>query len=192
MALQIEDGTGKGYRAGVTIENQLMTQAEIHELQHHISRTKGQVYQAIGTHTFSSSGTKILLHIKNNDPARLMVVSYMRIQFPDSTAVVSTTFFDCGFNTLYSSNGIIITPVNMNASSGNVATVIAYDDNPTVSGAFTEFDRWYPDESMQTFNKHGSLILGLGDTIAWRLTTDQTSGFAYCRVTLMMLDKANE
>ncbi len=42
---------------------------------------------------------------------------------------------------------------------------------------------------MQVFNKHGSLILGLGDSLEWRLVTDQSSGLAYARITIMMLDR---
>jgi hypothetical protein len=192
MGLQIEDGTGQGFRTGVTAENQLLTQAETHELQHHISMNEGQVYQAIGTHTLASGGTKTILHIRNNDPARFMVVSYMRIQFPGGDGTIdAATYFDCGFNETYTSGGTEVTPVNMNASSGNVASVVAFQDNPTVGGSFAEFDRWYPDKTMQTFNKHGSLILGFDDTVSWRLITDQTTGLAYCRVTLMMLDRTN-
>ena len=190
--LQVEDGTGRGFRAGVTSENQLRTEAEIHELQHHISLNEGQVYQAIGVHTVGSAGKKVILHIRNNDPSRFMVISYMRIQYPGGDGTIdAATYFDCGLDTTYTSGGTEVTPVNMNASSGNVASVVAYDDNPTVGGSFAEFDRLYPDKTMEFFNKHGSLILGFDDTMSWRLTTDQTSGLVYARVTLMMLDRTN-
>jgi hypothetical protein len=192
MGLQIEDGTGQGYRTGVTAENQLLTQAETHELQHHISMNEGQVYQAIGTHTLSGAGTKTILHIRNNDPSRFLVVSYMRVQFPGGDGTIdAATYFDCGFDASYTSGGTQVTPVNMNASSGNVASVVAYEDDPTVGGSFAEFDRYYPDKSMEVFNKHGSLILGFDDTVSWRLTTDQITGLAYARVTLMMLNRTN-
>ena len=65
MGLQIEDGTGKGYQVQVTSENQMITQAETHELQHHISRHKGQVYQIIGEVSNLWNGTNTLLHIRN-------------------------------------------------------------------------------------------------------------------------------
>ena len=127
MGFQIEDGTGTGLRVAVTGENQLSTQAETHELQHHISLNKGQVYQAIGTHTLATSGTKTILHIKNNDPERFLIVSYMRIQFPGGDGNIDEdTYFECGYNTIYGSGGATITPVNMNATSGNIATVTRY------------------------------------------------------------------
>jgi len=190
MGFMIEDGTGNGFRTGVTSENQLLTQAENHELQHHISITQGQVYQAIGTHTLSTSGTKTVLHINNDDASRYLVVSYMRVQFTGGGTIDENTYFQCGFDTVYNSGGGIITPVNMNAISGNVATVTAYNDNPTVTGSLSEFDRWYGDKNMEVFNKHGSIIMGLNDTIEWRLVTDQTAGVAYARVTMMMLDRS--
>jgi len=188
--LQIEDGTGKGFRVGITAENQLLTQAETHELQHHISLINGQVYQAIGTHDLSGAGTKTILHIKNNDPLRNLIVSYMRIQFPGGDGTIDgNTYFQAGFGTVYSSGGTEVIPENMNEKSGNEASVVVYGNAPTMTGTLREFDRWYADKSMMVFNKHGSLILGLSDTLEWRLITDQTTGFIYVRVTMMMLDK---
>ena len=186
MGFMVEDGTGKGYRAGVTSENQLLTQAEVHELQHHISIKKGQVYQVIGTHSLSASGTLPILHIKNEDPDRKLFISYMRIQFIGDGVIDEETYWQCGFGRTYSSSGTGVTPVNMNKTSGNVASVTSYGNDPVLAGTFEEFDRWHPDKSMMTFNKHGSLILGLSDTFEWRLQTDQSSGFAYCRCTIIM------
>ena len=190
MAIQLEDGIGKGYRAEINNENQLSTVAVVHELQHHISDTYGRVFQVIGDHTLVSAGTKTLLHLTNNDPARDVVVSYMRVQYPDSTSVIdASTYFQFGFGTTYGSGGIEAAPVNVNRASGNVAVVGAYYDDPVISGVFIEADRWYCDNSMTVFNKHGSVILGLGDTLEWRLTTDQDFGLAYVRVTMMMIAK---
>lgn len=185
----IESGTGGTNLAGVTDENQLLTQSETHELQHHISIKKGQVYQVIGTHTLSVSGTLPILHIKNTDSIRNLLVSYTRVQFVGDGTIDEDTYFQLGFGRIYSGGGTITTPVNMNTKSGNVADVVCYGDNPTLTGTFAEIDRWHPDKSMMTFNKHGSLILGLSDTLEWRLVTDQSSGVAYSRVTMMMSEE---
>ena len=192
MGFFLEDGTGTGLRVRVTGENQLETQAEVHELQHHISIRDGQVYQAIGTHTLTTSGAKTILHMKNDDADRLLIVSYMRLQFPGGDGTIDdNTYFIGGFDTLYSAGGNTVSPVNMNRTSGNVANATVYHNNPNVTGSLEEFDRWYSDKSMQTFNKHGSIILGLGDTMEWRIQTDQSSGEVYVRITLMMIDRAS-
>jgi len=193
MGLNIEDGTGKGYQVKVNSENQMETVSVNHELQHHISRHEGTVYQIIGGLTDVWNGTNVVLHINNSDPARKAVISYMRFQCPGPSGSGmlpdNETYFQIGRDTTYSSGGTEATAVNMNLSSGNEASLAAYKDNPAVTGTFTEFDRWYPTHSMMTFNKHGSLILGLDDSIEVRLVTNRPElPNAYCRITIMMMD----
>ena len=193
MGLQIEDGTGKGYSVKINAENALKTEAIVHELQHNISRTTAQVYQAIGDTTNISAGVNTLLHIANDSPTLHFVVSYIRLQAPelDGTSTINfETYFQIGTGTSYEGAGDLVSPVNMNFSSGNSATAIAYKNKPTVSGLFTEFDRWYPGGggSMETFNKAGSIIMGRGDTLEIRLVTDQLSGTAYSRLTFFFMD----
>jgi hypothetical protein len=194
MGLQLEDGTGKGYQAKITNENQLKTVAEIHELQHHISATAGQVYQVVGELIGVNTGASTVLHLKNSSTTRIGVVSYMRFQTPTPSGngdwlPDGGTYFQIGSGTTYSTGGTSVTPFNMNLTSGNVADLVAYKDSPTVTGTFTEFDRWYPDGGgMQTYNKHGSLILGLDDTIEVRFTTDRPAlQVAWCRITIMLI-----
>jgi hypothetical protein len=195
MAFLVEDGTGRGYKAAVTDENQLATVAEIHELQHHISRTQGEVYQIIGLETAITASTQTVLHIKNTSSTLKMVVSYIRMQIAGEsggTALTdAATYFQMGFGRTYVSGGALVTPVNMNVTSANSAPCTAYNDSPVMAGTFTEIDRWYPNgDAMQVFNKHGSLILGLNDTMEIRLVTDHTAGHAYARVTAMFIDLA--
>lgn len=193
MGFNIDDGTGKGYSVKVNSDNEMSVEAVVHQLQHSISRNTAQVYQVIGEVTNVSSGINTLLHITNDSPNLHIVISYIRLQAPalDGTAVVDfNTCFQIGHGTEYVSNGIVASPVNMNLSSGNIANLSAYKNEPVISGAFTEFDRWYPDSlnTMMVFNKNGSLILGRGDTLEIRLITNQLSGFVYCRVTLFFMD----
>ena len=188
MAFIIEDGTGQGYKAGVNSENRLRTNSVVEELQHHYSKTEGQVYQIQGSETAVGATTQTILHIKNTSTTRLFVISYIRVQLigeAGGTALpVPATSFEIGFNQTYTSGGTAVTPVNMNAASGNAADLICYDNSPVVGGTFEGFDTWYPDGStMMTYSKHGSIALGFNDTVSCRLTTDHTSGLAYCRMT---------
>lgn len=190
MGFVVEDGTGKGYRVKVTEENQLKTVGELHELQHHTSVVHGQVYQVIGDYTVVGAGTFPILHVQNTSATRDAVVSYMRLQYPGGDGTIdAATYFSINFNQTYSSGGTEVTAVNMNRNSGNVAELTCYDNNPTLAGTATEFDRWYCDKDMMTFNKHGSLVLGTNDAMSIKLTTDQVAGLAYCRITIMLRDK---
>ncbi len=192
MGFQIEDGEGQGRSAGVTDGNQLKVLAENHELQHHESLFHGRVYQVIGDVAITG-GTQTVLHM-TNDSAKRLSVTFVRMQaisFNGGAAPAdSGTFYQMGFGTTYTSNGTDVTPVNMNRTSNNTADVTAKDDNPVVGGSFSEVDRWYPtsDENMMTFNKQGSPILGKNNTIEVRITTDNTTGVAYTRMTFLFIE----
>lgn len=193
MGIQIEDGTGDGHSVKITSEHQMKVQSESHELQHHVSFEDGQVFQAIGEVSDIADGLNTVLHIRNDSTSLKAIVSFIRLQLPGISGLGSTllpddgTYFQLGRDTVRSSGGVGVAPVNMNFASGNTPALTAYKDNLVVSGAFQELDRWYPGHSMMTFNKQGSLILGLNDTLEVRLTTDQPAlTVAYCRVTIML------
>ncbi len=190
MGFQIEDGTGSGHVAQVTSTNQVKTITESHELQHHISRNFGQSYQVISTDTGITAATQTILHLKNTDTTRKMVISFIRMQAITNTASkpVVGEYFQMGLGRTVSSGGTEVTPVNVNASSGNVASVVATGVDPTMAGTFSETDRWYNEGNNEhSYNKQGSHILGLNDTFEVRLVSAGT-GEAYCRITFMMID----
>ncbi len=183
-----------GTTVGVSKDNQLKVLAESQSLQHFVSLNEQNTYQVIGTATIANATTTVL-HIKNDDPDKWLVVTYMRVQTIDAasgTALPSAnTYFDIGFDRTVSSGGSAVTPVNMNAASGKVASITATAAGPTMAGTFAEIDRWYcdADAGAQVYKKEGSLILGLTDTLEIRLTSDHTSGTAYARVTFMMIER---
>lgn len=183
-----------GNTVGVSNNNQLQVVAESKSLQHYISLEEQNTYQVIGTVTIANATTTVL-HLKNDDPDKYMVISYIRAQTIDAasgTALPSAaTYFDLGYGRTVASGGASVTPVNTNALSGKVASITATANGPTMAGSFTELDRWYCDADAGSveYNKEGSLILGLDNTFEVRLTSDHTSGTAYVRVTFMMIDR---
>lgn len=190
MSFVIEDGTGSSTKAGVTSEHQILTQSENHELQHHVSWTQGQVYQVLGEITTIAAATETVLHIQNTSSTLDFIVSYMRLQIAGESGGTAlsdiATYFELGFGRTYASGGTAQVPINMNQTSGNVAALTCYDESPVMAGTFTQFDKWYPGaDQMQTYNKHGSLILGFNNTLEIRLVTDHTAGNALVRVTGM-------
>ena len=189
MGLQIESGDGSGKTAYVDSENQIRTVTESHELQHHVSRTAGRAFQVISVDTGITATTQTIMHIKNDDPNRILVISFIRMQAITDTASkpVVGEYFEMGLGRTVSSGGTAATPVNMNASSGNTASVTCTGIAPTMTGTFTLIDRWYNEGNGEfTYNKQGSIILGLNNTFEVRLLSAGT-GEAKCRVTFMMI-----
>lgn len=181
-----------GTKAAVTVNNQLTVQSENLSLQHYVSFYDENVYQVIGTTTPNGTAATIL-HLENNDSENTLVISYMRLGIVDAANGIafpsSNSYFTLGFDTTYSSGGTTATPANMNAQSGKTANVVAYGGSPVVTGTFAEFDRRYikADGDEYSYNKEGSLLLGLGNTLELRLQSDHTAGTAYARVTFSMV-----
>lgn len=185
-----------GTIAAVSNDYQLLTQSEMLSLQHWISRYKSNTYQVIGTATVANSKVTVL-HIKNTDSTRFLAVSYLRLAALGLTGGTAppdvANYFDIGTGRTVSSGGATATPVNTNRSSGRVAVVTATQTAPTMTGTDTLLDRHYLKEQGEEFryNKEGSVILGLNDTLEISFTSDNTAGTAYARVTFMMLDIEN-
>ena len=181
-----------GYLAGVTRDYQLKVQSESLSLQHFISRAYAQTFQVIGRTDTLTAATIPILHIKNDDPDRLLVFSYIRAGIVDSNATLPGVgdYIQLGLGSTVTS-GTAVTPVNVNATSGKVATVTATHSTPTSGGTFTEIDAFYPkaDGEQQVWNKDGSVVLGLNDTFEARIVSTATAGIAWARFTFMMLDK---
>lgn len=190
MGFIIEDGKGSGKTAEVTSNNQIEVRSENLSLQHYISRNDEQSYQVISTDTGITAATETQLHIINNDATKNVVIAYIRMQAITNTASkpVVGEYWQMGFGRTVSSGGTAVTPVNVNQKSGNTASVTCTGVNPTMSGTFTEIDRWYNESNNQiTYSKEGSIILGLNDTFEIRLVSGGT-GEANVRVTFMMID----
>lgn len=191
MGLQIEDGRGSGMLAKVTETFQLETRSESHELQHHISRNDGNAYQVLSIDTGITATTQTLLHLKNNDSSKALIVSFIRMQAITDTASkpVAGEYFEMGFGRTVASGGTAATPVNLNSTSGNTASITATGVEPTMAGTFQSIDRQYNIASCEEvpFSKQGSIILGLNDTFEVRFVSGGV-GEAKCRITFMMID----
>jgi hypothetical protein len=191
MGLVIEDGKGSGRSAEVNSENRLKTVAENHSLQYHVSSNNAQAYQVQGIDTGITAKTQTILHVKNDSNTKDMVLTYIRMQ-PVCTGTVPAVgiYFEVGVGETIASGGTVITPVNMNQSSGNTADVVATGIDPTMGGIFTVVDTQYVESNGKeiAYNKEGTIVLGKGDTCSVRLTTTGT-GEAKARISFLMIDK---
>ena len=190
----VEDGTGNGYNAQVTKDNELKTTGELRTIQHNTSRLAENAYQIVGTSTLSS-GTITGLHIKNTSSTKILVVTYIRHQIVGSSGGTSfpntSNYLSIGLGRTYSSGGATATAVNVNGGSVVTAEITAYQTVPTLAGTASEIDRWYTkaDGDMNTFNKEGSLILQPNQTIELSYVTDKSAGTLYTRLSFIMVDK---
>lgn len=191
MPDMIRDGQGKGFLAGVDGDNRLRVSAKTESLQHLISQEKNESYQCIGTATLAND-TVVILHIKNISNNKEMVITYIRHQIinPDGgTALPNVSnYYKIALRRTYVSGGIVATPVNVWAGSGNAADVTAYQGGPILEGTAQEIDRQYTKESgdMNIFNKEGAVIIPPNETIELSYVSDQTSGTIYTRISFLM------
>jgi hypothetical protein len=193
MAFEVQIKNHKdGQMASVTPNGQLEVRAESNSQQHFVSHEFGQAYQVHGGTATLTAGTHTVLHIKNTDPERDLVISYIRVQLAGADVADATTdYFEFGFGREVSSGGTEATPVNLNKKVGSVASVTATAVNPTMSGAFESLEHWHPQASglQNTFNKEGSIILGLNDTFEIRYISTSITGEARARVTFMLVEE---
>lgn len=194
----IEDGQGSGKKAKVDNDNRLVVAARSQVIQHYISHESEQAYQTLNIVSFTA-GTTVGQHIKNISAEKDMIITYIHHQIlnpsetlPSNADPETGEFFRIAFNRTYSSGGVELTPVNIFNGSGNVAEVIAYSGNPTLSGLALEIDRWYTqaDTDMNVFNKEGSIIIKPGQAIELSYVSKGT-GHLYTRLSFLMGEKTD-
>lgn len=193
MSSLIKDGQGRGYLAGVTKNNRLRTDAISNQIQHISSLEKQEAYQVWGTADLSS-GTVVPLHLKNSSDTHVLVCTYIRHQVVDPSGGTDfpnvSNYFAICLNRTYASGGSSVTPTNVYVGSGNVSSVTAYGNNPTLSGTATEIDRWYTksEGDMYSYNKDGAIIIPPSQTLEFRYVTDHSSGLVWARLSFFRIE----
>ena len=181
-----------GQLARVTKNGQLETRSESASRAHYISHEFGQAYQTHGRTGTLTAATHTVLHIKNNDPSREMVISSIRIQLIGANASNAITdYFEIGFDRTVASGGSTAVTTNLNRKVGTVALVTSTTASPTMAGTFIAMERWYPAASgeQDVFNEDGAIILGLNDTFEIRYVSTATAGIAEARIEFLMDDE---
>lgn len=191
MAMEVNiKNHSDGNIACVTDEGQVTVQSESHELQHHIARHDGNTYQVEAIDTGITAQTQTILHIKNNDPDRICVIAFSRMQAINTASVpLIGDYWEIGFNRTVASGGTVLTPINTSPSAGKAASVTCTGATaPTMAGTMAVLDTQYPNANGQeiVYNKHGSIILSLNDTFEVRHTATGT-GQSKARITFMMI-----
>lgn len=138
----IEDGKGTGYKAEVDAQNRLRTSAKTITDEHSANHDDGLAFQVV----FSQSPTAAddcISYILNSDD-KDMIIEGIRIGVINATADDSI-YFKLGDSGTRGS-ATAVTPVNVNAGSGNTATgTFEHGADLETGGATlaggTEFDR---------------------------------------------------
>lgn len=176
----------------VTDDLQLKTQAELHELEHYIAIHHGQAYHAQYIDTGITAKDQAILHIKNTDPERRLVITRANAQ-----AITTTTFPNAGdicymtLNETYTSGGTLVTPVNTYQATGKSAQATVYGNDPTLGGTATTLVSQAPSSNGLTMSMelHGALVLGLNDTCTIRYLST-TTGWARAWISFVMDDES--
>lgn len=188
----IDDGQGRGYKAGVDGTNRLKTVSIAVPQQHHASIEHGKAFQVLGAVTIAGAGTYNILQLANDSDTDVLVGTYIRPAVASLAGGTfgSATYFEADTGGVRSAAGSAVSAVNMNLTSGNVAPITAYDSNPTLTGTLTPFDYWYPEAATDnfSFNKQGTLVVGKNDSVTFRFITDHTSGLARVRLSFLMTE----
>jgi len=110
--MEINDGTGKGYKAGVNNENRLLVNGVIEDIQYHTNKLEGDDYSII-VDTITDGTDNHFLYIKNNDAKNLIITSINYFAADDTELYILTNV------TGTPTNASDETVTNRNVGSGN-------------------------------------------------------------------------
>ena len=121
--MQIEDGKGSGFAVGVSAENRLFVDAVIQTIEHHANADHGDSYNAIFA-VNPDGANDVIFYLKNTDEDD-MIIEGVWLQ----SSAAEEVYFKIGdIGTAIKTSGADITPVNLNAGSGNIANVLCHSN----------------------------------------------------------------
>ena len=118
MGLILEDGRGKGYSSGVTDENRLMVDSVTASIEHHINHHDGMAFNLLINQS-PTAADDCIAYILNSSEDDLCVEG-LTLGVTNCTADDSI-YFKIG-DTGTRNSATSLTPVNLNAGSGHIAT----------------------------------------------------------------------
>ena len=118
MGLQIESGTGNGNSVGVTDQNRLQTSAVMVSKEHQVNHTEGMAF-SMGVEVTPTAAGDCFLYVKNLSDHDMIISEFML-----NATTSETITFKVGDSGTPAYDAVI-TPVNRNAGSGNVANITA-------------------------------------------------------------------
>jgi hypothetical protein len=169
MAWQIEDGKGKGSKAGVSSDNRLDTSSRSNSRSFYISRDEGSCF-SLSSHDATAAAGTYIAYFKNNSPTKNFYVDFIEV------GGVETALWKVWSVTGTAAGGSAITPSNLNLTSGNVADATARG-NDSITGLTTVSQLGTLRTSANSdglIEYNDTLILGTNDAIAVEYDTGTT------------------
>lgn len=186
--MKIEDGKGTGKLAEVNSENRLLVESISVSEQHNISKEDQESYQVEGEIDIATS-EKTILVLTNTSNTKDAVVSFIRIMSIGAAAASASSYFNVKLGGGYSSGGTTVSPVNVYIDSPKDADVTAYEGSGTdivMSGTPIQIDRNYTANSMQSYNKEGSIVIPKNSSVSITHLGSTIAGKAYARISFFM------
>jgi len=170
MGIEIQDGTGKGYKVAVSEDGELQVTA-INESEEHRAAVHGEAYYANTTdtaNTLTQTATGgAMLYLRNNSSTKLLVVEKV---LTSSNVAGGTVLWEINktLGTIADHNTHV--PVNSNASSGRVADALCYSWAETNDGlggltGGTKIKTFITGAGFTVHPIDGAIILGKNDSI---------------------------
>ena len=162
----IEDGKGRGYKAGVDEENMIIVNSMEITLRHHINHEHGLLFSMPFNDASAAAGADdTLLYILNSSDLDMIIFGLM---FGSDTA--NTWYLKTGVTPTATTGGniTVVTPTNLNAGSGLAAegTFLTDDGDTMILTGGNETHRWIGEAAKSIeINLLGDVILKKNDTI---------------------------
>ena len=161
MGIQIESGTGNGQTVKVNLENRLEVSSVGVTLEHHTNLDEGESYNALFA-VNPEGADDCIFYLKNTSSSLLMIGSVWW-----QTSAAEEVYYKIGeIGTAVKTNGGDITPANLNAGSGNKASVTCYSniadgavDITGLSGGNTVQKLWLTSAESTLFNCDQDIII---------------------------------
>ena len=175
MAIQIEDGTGTGFKAKVESDNALLVDAHTIPRTAFVSESDGQSYAWISTDATAAAEESISVQNTSDDKN----LHIQKVIFAGVEATVHAVLLVTGGTPA----GTVITGVNLNKASSNTAAATAFGDNAVTGSVVGDIiaQAYHQAVGSVTIDFDGSVILGQDDTIAVR-TIAGTAGIVYVTI----------
>jgi len=172
--MQIEGGTGTGFKAEVDQHNRLAVVSTSDSGFHHTSRDHGFAFSWTAvTADLAAAATAILLC--NNDPDRYLIIDNIYLWCDVATQLkVHVPPFAAW-------SGTAITGVNMNRTSANIALASCYANEVTnaLAAATTivtlHTNELTTDQYAASINLYNALVLGYHDSVAVDIVEDSAA-----------------
>ena len=177
MGLAIESGTGNGKLWEINNDNHGVVKAIVEVQEAHISHHDGLAYSVTVEDAGPAAG-EYTLYIQNTNSSLNLVLTTIRASNVDANVVWKI------HNVTGTAAGTILTPVNMNFESGNIAAANCRGGAGGVTGLTSGavIHEWFggPAYNSQIVEFNGALILPYGDAIAVEFDAGTGGKVAVC------------